>query len=55
MNHGRDRFQKVINGVTEDWYRIVSPVTPSNPLEGFVETSADEEGTGDLRDFFTDD
>jgi hypothetical protein len=55
VNPGRDRFQKVINGVTEDWYRIVSPVTPSNPLEGFVETSADEEGTGDLRDFFTDD
>jgi len=55
VNPGRDRFQKVINGVTEDWYRIVTPVTPSNPLQGFVETSVDEESAGDLRVLFTDD
>ena len=55
VNPGRDRFQKVVNGVTEDWYRIVPSVQPSNPLEGFVETSGEDQGSGDLRDFFTDD
>ena len=51
VNPGRDRFQKVVNGVTEDWYRIVSPVTPSNPLEGFVETSDGGQGVVDLTVF----
>ena len=55
VNPGRDRFQEVINGVTEDWYRIVSPFTPSNPLEGFVEASGEDQGSGGLRDFFMDD
>jgi len=55
VNPGRDRFQKVVNGVTEDWYRIVPAVQPSNPLKGFVDTPKEEGSSGDLRDFFTDD
>ena len=47
---GRDRFQKVVNGVTEDWYRIVPAVQPSNPLKGFVDTPKEEGSSGDLRE-----
>lgn len=53
-NPGRDRYQKVVNGVTEDWFRIVTPVQPENPLEGFVESPEDQERGSSLSSFFTD-
>ena len=54
VNPGRDRYQKVVNGVTEDWFRIVTPVQPENPLEGFVESPEDQERGSSLSSFFTD-
>lgn len=45
VNPGRDRFQKVVNGVAEDWYRIVPAVQPPpTPLKWFVDTSKGEGG-----------
>jgi len=39
---GRDCYSvKVLEGVTEDWFSIVSAVQPTNPLDGFVETPKD--------------
>ena len=48
INPGRERLQKVVNGVTEDWYRLVLPVQPTDPLKGLQD---DLSGPTDVTDF----
>lgn len=47
------RSTQVVNGVTEDWYLVVPPVTSEDPRKAFLNVPGDEGGSVDLSPFFT--